>query len=215
MELTPAADLLRRTKTVATSSRVRIAVLGLVASASMLAACSEEPGAPAPAAPSTGANSSAAPSASSAVNSPTSNVDPCSLLDAAVLDAQFKNFRPFKDGEVVAGSDGNEQFAGARSCSWKTDRTRAANQRSVLSVTVSVRDSHGLADVQDAGGGVTAGTLGSGRKATQVPYPPSACMFALAVGEGARVDVLVGDHAESCEMVGDVADLVDPKLPKG
>lgn len=181
-----------------------------------LTGCTEEPGVANPGPTTAASSESSAPSSPVTQDSATAALDPCSLLNTATVGKLFPDFTPFKDGEPLQGSDQDETFAGSRSCGWNTDRAQATNQRNALRVTVAIWDKLGVKDAQDAGGGVTAGALGSGRKAAQIPIPDTkGCIVALAVGENARVDVIVGSHEEACDMAAAAADEVDPKLPKG
>lgn len=90
-----------------------------------------------------------------------------------------------------------------------------------FSIDVAVRDRQGIKDATDVGGGLQKGKMGSGRPAVQIPFPADQggdCILALAVGETSRVDITasaVGDAKTACDIVSQVADIVDPKLPKG
>jgi hypothetical protein len=70
--------------------------------------------------------------------------------------------------------------------------------------------------VNDVGGGIQTDKL-NGRDVVRAPSTNSACTVALAVGDNARVDVLVtaDSTAEACDVAAKLAQVVEPKLPKG
>lgn len=134
----------------------------------------------------------------------TSAIEPCSLLGAGDI-AEYGTF----------GEPAKENLGGDRVCGYQRERKSASED--VLTISIDVRDQQGVKDVTDIGGGVTTGNV-HGRKAAQTEGPASsACILALAVGEGSRVDVSVnaGDSKKACEIATKVADIVEPKLPKG
>ncbi|WP_370946089.1 DUF3558 family protein [Amycolatopsis sp. cg5] len=182
-------------------------ILLTAALALSLASCSsKEPG---NASPSTAAKSSPSETNSSAPGtsgSPTSSLDSCSLLSAADL-STFGSF-----GEPERSTEG-----GARTCAYSFKSTSASD--GAFTIGVGIRDQQGLADANDAGGGITPGQV-NGRKAAQIPIPPYACILALELGDHARADVTVNhvttkQTQPSCEVASKVADIVEPKLPKG
>jgi hypothetical protein len=81
---------------------------------------------------------------------------------------------------------------------------------------VVVRDKAGLDDIPDSAGTLSPGTQ-NGRKAVRIKNDSGGCTIAMAVGTGARVDVTVvsTDLAAVCEIADKVADVVEPRLPKG
>ncbi|MGH3517173.1 MAG: DUF3558 domain-containing protein [Haloechinothrix sp.] len=170
-------------------------------------ACSEEPGT---AEPTPGGTATGQPSGTTTEpggQTPSSaSIDPCSLLDTGTLDKMFSGFVPFEDPET-------KDFAGARVCTWYPDREAASDPG--IRVGVGVRDGQGVREARDAGGGVETGDV-QGRPAARVPIPASkGCIIVLAVGENSRVDIIVGSHEKACDFAGQVADIVEPKLPKG
>ncbi|MFC9251669.1 DUF3558 family protein [Amycolatopsis thailandensis] len=180
----------------------KLYVVPLAAAALVLAACSsEKPGSasPAPSAPPAQSSASSAPATS---GGDTASVDPCSLVSAADL-ASYGTFKP----------PTNENAGGARLC---TLNKEAASASESLSIGIGVRDTQGLDSVSDAGNGKTTGNV-NGRKAILAPRPPGGCLMALELSASARVDVLIagGDTEKACGTAEKVADIVEPKLPKG
>jgi hypothetical protein len=190
---------------------VRPVLLLLTAGLFGLAGCSSSQ--PGMALPSTGVPTSASagqttstapagPSSSAAVG--TSSIDPCSLLRVSDL-TQYGSF----------SGPGKENLGGARVCGFQRTRQSASDKE--LGVSINVRDTQGTSTVNDVGGGKQTGRL-NGRPAIEAPAPSQrACLMALAVGDNARVDVsITADSAqEACAVAEKVADVVEPKLPKG
>lgn len=181
----------------------KVALVALFAVGTLgLSACSEEPGVaePSPTAPGDTTATSVPAEA------PTTQLDACSLLSSAEL----KEIGNFKDGEVL-------DTGGARGCSWNMSESIKFKYR--FSIDVAVRDRQGIKDANDAGGGIQKGKMGSGRKAVLIPTTRlGGCILALAVGETSRVDIAangVEDSKKACDIASQVADIVDPKLPKG
>jgi hypothetical protein len=187
---------------------VRPAVLLLAVGVFGLAGCSSSQ--PGTALPSTGVPTSASggkttstPAGPSSSAAGTSSIDPCSLLSASDL-TQYGTF---------SGPD-KKNLGGARVCAFL--RTLASASDKGLGVSINVRDTQGISTVNDVGGAKETGTV-NGRKAIKVSLSQSACVLALAVGDNARVDVsITADSAqEACTVADKVADVVEPKLPKG
>jgi hypothetical protein len=187
---------------------VRPAVLLLAVGIVGLAGCSSPQ--PGMALPSTGVPTSASggkttstPAGPSSGAAGTSSIDPCSLLSASDL-TQYGTF---------SGPD-KKNLGGARVCAFL--RTLASASDKGLGVSINVRDTQGISTVNDVGLGKEAGTV-NGRKSIKVLLSQSACVLALAVGDNARVDVsITADSAQEASTVADkVADVVEPKLPKG
>lgn len=181
----------------------KLFLLPLAAAALVVTGCSSEnAGVPSPA-PSSPAPSTAASSAPSTGGADTASLDPCSLLAPADL-ASYGAF----------GSPEKDEVSGARICRLIRDRASASDES--LTVSVGIRDAQGLDAVADVGGGKTTGNV-NGRKAVLVPTPPEACLMALGVGNSARVDVVSvsTDPQKACGVAEKVADIVEPKLPKG
>jgi hypothetical protein len=187
----------------------RLALLPMLAASLVtLSACSgEEPGAalPAPAdsssnVPSTNSgSSSAAPEGGAA---PTAELDPCSLLNVDDL----AKFGTFPEGKP-------ENLGGARSCGFDEELDSASEDP--VGVTVAVRDSQGVDEVQDLGEGVQAGNVSGGREAVQTSGT-GACIIALAVGQDSRVDIgaVAASSDEACQVADYVVGIVEPKLPE-
>jgi hypothetical protein len=188
---------------------VRPALLLLAAGLFGLAGCSSAqsgsalPGAGVPADSGGGQTTTASAGPSSAASA-TSSIKPCSLVSATDL-AQYGTFAAPQEKEL----------GGARSC--LLQRTRQSASDKELGVSINVRDTQGTDTVTDLGGGKTTGKL-NGRTAIEAPGPAQGgCLMALAVGDNARVDVsITADSAqEACTVAEKVADVVEPKLPKG
>ncbi|SDM63021.1 hypothetical protein SAMN04489726_2603 [Allokutzneria albata] len=81
------------------------------------------------------------------------------------------------------------------------------------SVGVGIRDGRNIGVVTEPGAR-TAEV--NGRKAVSVPTTPWSCLLMLALGETARVEVIViGDGNENaCETARKLGDVVEPRLPK-
>ncbi|HET6289702.1 MAG TPA: DUF3558 domain-containing protein [Amycolatopsis sp.] len=181
----------------------KLLLVPLTAAAFVLVACStEKPGIPsaAPSSPAQGGESTAPPVTTNGADP--ASIDPCSLLGAADL-ASYGTFEP-----PVPSNGG-----GARGCEFTKDSETAAD---AVTLGVDVRDKQGVDSVVDGGNGKTTGNV-NGRKAVLVPKPPSGCLMALETGASARVDVVVvsTDPQKSCGMAEKIADIVEPKLPKG
>ncbi|HEX3790495.1 MAG TPA: DUF3558 family protein [Pseudonocardiaceae bacterium] len=119
---------------------------------------------------------------------------PCSLLSSAEVTSLSLQ---------APGSADN--IGSAPSCEW-------TGSAGVL--TVSLRASQGLAQVQP-GGGTVSDTTVSGRAAKKVSYSSGDCLIALPVTDSSRVDVTgsFSDSATSCTQILAAAELIEPKLP--
>lgn len=183
------------------------AVLPVVAGAFLLAGCtSTQTGTASPAnsassAPTSG--SSATPDQGSAT---TASLEPCTLLTADEV-GSYASFGPAKE----------QKLGKARVCSYE-HRTATASEEG-LGIGVAVRDDAPVDSVNDVGGGVKDLQI-NGRKAKEARGTESlvGCTVALAVGDGARVDVNVTSVRttdKACQIAEDVATkIVEPKLPK-
>jgi hypothetical protein len=180
----------------------KLYVVPLAAAALALAACSsEKPGSASPAPSAPPAQSSTSGSAPTS-GGDTASIDPCSLVSAADL-ASYGTFKPPK----------SEEAGGARLC---TLTKEAESSSDALSIGVGVRDTQGLDSVSDSGNGKTTGNV-NGRKAVLAPRPPGGCLMALELAASARVDVLIAadDTEKACGTAEKIADIAEPKLPKG
>jgi Protein of unknown function (DUF3558) len=185
-----------------------------VATLSLFSCSAEKTGGPLPA---NGAETNATSQSTSAGPASSGNqggssaklaeIKACDLLtsqEAAVFKAQ---------GE---GQDGDTAASGATSnCKWVG---RAASGAST-NLSISVRATQGIDSVQSGGRQLISGKL-NGRPSTKlVDNSGSYCMFSLAVSSNSRVDlgyVVVGasDATEACNVDEEVANIVEPKLPK-
>ncbi|MFK0246738.1 DUF3558 family protein [Amycolatopsis azurea] len=180
----------------------KLVLVPLAAAALVLVACStEKPGTPSavPSSPAPG-GSSTAPTTSGGADP--ASIDPCALLGVADL-ASYGTFKA-----PVPQDD-----AGARGCEFTKEAATAAD---AVTLGVDIRDKQGVDSVADSGNGKTTGKV-NGRKAVLVPKPPSGCLMALELGASARADIVVvaSDPEKACGMAEKIADIVEPKLPKG
>jgi hypothetical protein len=134
-------------------------------------------------------------------------ISPCSLLTVDELSAI---------GDYLEGVEKN--VGTGRVCEWKEVRDSEGHS---ATLSVTLRENGGIADSLDQGYGERSGSMkGTGRPVKEVPTEVG-CIVALGVGDGERAEVgaskLGGDLAieDICEMVGKVAELIDPKLPLG
>lgn len=130
-------------------------------------------------------------------------IDPCELLTPSEL-TKFGNFE-----------EPEPRFSGgARNCRWGSKRTSAVGDLPLINI--DVRDNVGISGMPDLGGGLHHGQMAeSGRKIAQTSKEIG-CVLAMALDEGARVDVVVsGIHDQSCDMAAKLAEIIDPKLPLG
>lgn len=177
----------------------------LAAALLTLTACSGQEGGTAlptdPQEPSTVTSESATPPENG--GSPTAGLAPCSLLSAGDL----SQFGTFAEGEP-------KELGGARGCDFDKELKSASDDS--VGVSVAVRDEQGVAEVSDLGSGVQAGNVPSGRKAASTSGNGT-CLIALEVTETSRVDVgaVTNTDEQACEIADAVAEIVEPKLPKG
>ena len=180
------------------------AVLPMVAGGLLLAGCTTtEGGTASPASTSSAAQTASSGTPGTPGAASTKSLDPCDLLTPADV-----------AGLARFGAADKKDVPGGRTCGY-TKQVASASEEG-LSVGVAVRDAQSIDSVNDAGGGKTTGNV-NGRKAIQAPSPPAGCTLALGVGDSARVDVVVvsADSAKACDIASQIADKVEPKLPKG
>lgn len=160
------------------------------------------------------ASSSGLPANSSNDSRPTetpaslAEIDSCSLLNPEDL----RVVGEYEEG--VGRSVGT-----GRVCQWREVRSPETGQSMVL--TVTIRENGGLDGVSDLGYGERSGrTEGTGRPVKQLGTE-AGCLVAMAVGEGERVEVAASKLGSEltrdgiCEMLGEVVEIIDPKLPLG
>ncbi len=117
------------------------------------------------------------------------------------------------------GGSGRPTQAG-RVCEWKEQRDSDGVSSTL---TVTVREGVNLDSVRDIGSGLQSGRLESSGRELVRTYSPdtTACIVVMAVSQQERVEVglseLSGsyDSQKACEMVDEVVQLIDPKLPLG
>lgn len=154
-----------------------------------------------------GVPSSSAVSPSPGSETQLSSIDSCSLLTAEEL----REFGEFEEGV-------NKIVGSGRVCEWKEVRDSEGRSATLIA---TIRENGGLDTIEDQGFGLRNGkTNTTGREVKEIPTSIG-CVVAVAVNEGQRVEVgtskLGGglDKQEACQMAGEVAELIDPKLPLG
>ncbi|NIJ14587.1 hypothetical protein FHU38_004988 [Saccharomonospora amisosensis] len=132
------------------------------------------------------------------------SVDPCSLL----TDSEVAAFGKYQEPNA-------RQVGTARGCDWNPVRENA--QQKLPLISFSVRDNVGVDGVVDLGTGLQRGEMDSGRGVVRTTTPDHGCLIAMAVGEDARVDVVVGavEPDKACDIASRIAEIIDPKLPMG
>ncbi|WP_157606454.1 DUF3558 family protein [Saccharomonospora cyanea] len=130
-------------------------------------------------------------------------VDPCSLL----VESELDRFGEFGQGEY-------REYGTGRNCRWQADREGASEQ--VPLVDLIVEDNAGIGLLPDLGGGRQTGSAGSGRSVVRTSNEDG-CVVAMAVGESARVDVIVSmiELDNACSIAEELVDIIDEKLPLG
>ncbi|EHR48670.1 hypothetical protein SacmaDRAFT_0363 [Saccharomonospora marina XMU15] len=131
-------------------------------------------------------------------------MDPCSLL----TDEELSEFADYKQPE-------SRFSAGARNCRWRPIRENA--QQRLPLVNLDARDNIGVEGMNDIGSGVRKGQLGGSGRAVAQTSNEEGCVIGMAVGEGARVDVVVSAVGpdKACDIASRIAEIIDPKLPMG
>ncbi len=140
------------------------------------------------------------PSTDGSSTTPLSGLDPCSLLNTSAVE---------KHGPVEEPVQ--ERIGSSEACTWHPDRQgTAADMPAFL---VGLRENGGVADMNDLGQGVQRAEL-NGREVARVPSP-GGCSIAIGVTDKSRVDVQVTgvDTELACDMVDELAQLVEPRIP--
>ncbi|GAA3988003.1 DUF3558 family protein [Allokutzneria multivorans] len=129
-------------------------------------------------------------------------LDPCTLLKMSDL----TSYGTFKGPT-------REDIGGSRGCNYTQTGVYASDPS--FAISVGIRDSQSAESVNDKGRGKISGNV-NGRKAFKVPQSSQDCIFVLALGDSARVDVVIaGQEVErSCTLAEKFADVVEPRLPK-
>ncbi|MGQ0838925.1 DUF3558 family protein [Actinokineospora sp.] len=139
------------------------------------------------------------PSTKPASSNELDKLDPCILLSESDV-AQFG-----------AGIGVPKNTTRSRACQW------TVSGQGVF--TVALRAEQGLDDIVVSRGTVADHPVGDhdGRK-LEADDGPGGCMISIGISESARVDTSSStrsDTAKACEFAGRVAELIEPKLPKG
>lgn len=190
-------------------SRIVVAAAPLVM-ASVVAGCSQtESGS---ASPETNQPPASVPGSSESATesgSSFSSSDLCSLLASEDI-AQYGEFRDPVE----------RTYQGNPICSWRAEKDGVSDVEAPL-VDLIYRDGSSIQELQDLGNGIKTGrTQNSGRELAltsgmePVTETPS-CVIAMDLGDGSRLDVGAGRTAEPCELVENLVEIVDPKLPRG
>lgn len=136
------------------------------------------------------------------------DMDPCDLLSSEEV-VEFGNFKP----------PSRQEMGGARGCDFLPDRGDESDRReesegSLPTIGVGIRDEQGIGDAVDQGYGVDNGEF-NGRPAAKIPAEGGGCIIALALTDTSRVDVGVTgiDTDKACQLVEQVTEIVEPKLP--
>jgi hypothetical protein len=180
-------------------TRARLVVLAMVAVA--VSACTNQSsGQPVPGSntstsesPGTSSGSSSQPTGSGEVFD---SIKPCELLSASELQRLHAD-------PGTSSSD--------NSCKWSIPGTGAFG--------VTLRADQSLNDI-DAGQGTLSDDSVGSRKAKRLSDAagPGGCLIAIEVGSRARTDVEAAartDTAKACDLAGQIAGLIEPRLPKG
>lgn len=197
-------------------SRMRPAMVALCATALVVvSACSDQQvGSASPELTPSNASQSVRPSSpgtdvdTPTNGAPTASLDPCSLLSPEELTELAPKY---SDGEQSPWGD-------ERTCQWVPQIPDASTRLPI--VGVYIWDNQGVDQLKPVEGGseIKYGTLGQ-RKVAKAPGPDG-CLIALAVGDAARVDVVVSNlegssEQEFCQTTEKVVEIVEPKLPEG
>lgn len=182
-------------------------VLPLGAALLLLAGCSDEGGAPSPT--NTGQASAPVTQPSSPAQGDTfAGLVACELLTAEEA-KQLNAVGPGEDAGEVGG-------AGTSGCDWQTPYEDGKG----ATFGLTLRPQQGIADVVVEDGWTKQGAKFAGLEAVVLKKQretAASCTLVLAVGERSRVDVSAngrGSAEEICDLVADVATIVEPKLPK-
>lgn len=130
-------------------------------------------------------------------------LEPCSLLSLSDIE-EFGSFQP----------PAEKKTGGLRHCAFIGERQNGESGR-IPSIGVGIRESS-VGEAVDVGLGVEEATFNS-REAALIPDPDGGCIIALALTETSRVDVGVTgiDTEEACQLVEQVTEIVEPRLPGG
>ncbi|WP_277068793.1 DUF3558 domain-containing protein [Saccharomonospora viridis] len=130
------------------------------------------------------------------------DMDPCDLLSSEEV-VEFGKFKP----------PSRQEMGGARGCNFFPDRGDESGEQ-LPTIITSIRDEQGVGDAVDQGYGVDNGDF-NGRPAAKIPAEGGGCIIALALTDTSRVDVGVTgiDTDKACQLVEQVTEIVEPKLP--
>lgn len=169
-----------------------------------LGACSAgTQGTPGPVASTTTAqNGTGSVSTTTDTGDPLASVDPCTLLDPALL----------SQNQLVKSKSGIA--AGARFCDWVSGPTATSVG---YSVSVNVYDHAGLGDLSTAGFSITDHAVGQHQGRLSTPTAGDTCVVSMEMSPTSRVDVVGADGAAvvatSCKIATLIAPSVEHQLP--
>lgn len=171
-----------------------------------LAACSDTPGQPVPQPNTTEQTSTSKPTSKATTSTkPTSSaggldkVDPCQLLVKA------------DESRFQAEPGIPKDTSRSKACDWTV--------KGQGGFRIALRPDQGLDEIVVGDGKLSKYTVGSrDSRKLEASGGPGACMISIQVTESSRVDVdstARSDTAKACEFATQVAELIEPKLPKG
>ena len=177
---------------------------GALATVLALTACSQSnSGTPTPAQGATETTTTSTTTSSTASASPITDIDPCTLLSSTER-AQLGNL----------GEGERNDLGGGIGCGWAASGSHRA--------TVVLNDKLSLDDFAKPGDQVIDFTV-NGRQAKKIPGNEKAatdnmCEIGLEIGPHARAHIVVnmadGTAEEACQLAEQVAQAVEPKLPR-
>ncbi len=155
-------------------------------------------------------NGSSMTPSSSVARTPSSQVgldeiDACSLLTVAELRA------------IGEYADGISKTVGTgRVCQWKEVR---GDDGLSATLTATIRENAGIDTITNLGSVQQGKSQGSGRDLVRT-WNDEICVSVMAVGPSQRVEVGLSEidgvgGQEACEIVDEVVEIIDPKLPMG
>jgi len=155
----------------------------------------------APNTPTSTAQASITPT-SAAAKDPLANVDPCSLLDQAVVSAN----------QLQQGKSGTGP--GTRYCRWDTGPSGVG-----YNVAINIYDNAGLAQLSTVGFTITNYPVGRHQGRMSKDTVGGACAVSIGITSTSRVDVVGVDYGgqldRACVVATTVAPAVEQKLPAG
>jgi hypothetical protein len=131
------------------------------------------------------------------------SIQPCDLLSATDI----------SQNQLTKSDSGTG--SGARTCGWQNT---TADNGFGYSVSVSIRDSQGLSDINTDGYTMSDDAIGSHQGKQAQSTNGAGCFVAIGVSSSSRVDITAtgsNGPAASCQLANQFAKLVEPNLPAG